>query len=159
MAMRSPHKRPLLKPRSPKRPLSKRRLALVILAVGIPSLALIGLGVGLILQESQLEESRRTEKFDDAFIEFSTALENTAAALRDDAARQATEFGWSTREIEHDSLIVLLGHVIEGELFLPWQLTGATEDFNERIHSGQFGRALLRAERLVFSDRLSGQAV
>ena len=139
--------------------LSKRRLFLGLIAVGIPSLALIGLGVGLILQESQLEDSRRTEKFEDTFVSFSASLEQTAGRLRNETAFRILEHGWITRGIEFDSAIVLLGSVNRGELRLPWQLNGAVELFNRKIHSGQFGRALLRAERLEFTNGATEQAV
>ena len=141
------------------RPLSKRRVILVIIAVGIPSLALIGLGVGLILQESQLEESRRTEAFEDTFSSFSTSLEISAGEQRDEAALTASEHQWSTEDAVYDSLVVLLGSVIEGELILPWQLSGGANRFDQKIRSGPFGRALLRAERLEYSNGRSGQAV
>ena len=75
------------------RPLSRRRLALVILATVIPSFALIGLGVGLILQESQLEKARRTEAYEDTFRSFAATLEEIAGKQRDSAAKYAVDHG------------------------------------------------------------------
>ena len=57
------------------RPLSRRRMVLAILAVVIPSVALIGLGIGLILQELQLAESRRTEAAENTFELFAASVE------------------------------------------------------------------------------------
>ncbi len=140
-------------------PLSRRRLALVILAVAIPSLALIGLGVGLILQESQLEKTRRTEADEDTFQSLAASLERIASKQRDEVARRTVENGWSSEELERSVPIILVARVVAGELLLPWQLSGQAELFDRRIHAGQFGRALLRAERLEFTNRSASQAV
>ena len=133
-------------------------MALVILATVIPSFALIGLGVGLILQESQLEKARRTEAYEDTFRSFAATLEEIAGKQRDSAAKYAVDHGWSSRGFKFDSSVVLVSRVVGEELFLPWQLSGQSELFDQRIHAGSFGRDLLRAERLEFTSGSAGQA-
>lgn len=141
------------------RPISKRRLALVTLAVVIPSLALIGLGVGLILQESQLEKTRRTEAYESTFQSFAISLEQIAGKNRDEAAKHTRDRGWSSTELNFDDSVILVARVVGGELLLPWQLSGEAELFDRRIHAGVFGRALLRAERLEYTNGSARQAV
>ncbi len=141
-----------------KRPLSKRRLVLVLLAVAIPSIALIGLGIGLILQETQLEESRRVEAFENTFQSFSDALGETAARIRDDAATRTIADGRSTGEVQYHESVVLVALIENGDLKLPWQLSNNSKAFDRRVHSGLFGRNLQRADRLEFISGLAEQA-
>ncbi len=141
-----------------KRPLSKRRLVLVLLAVAIPSIALIGLGVGLIVQETQLEESRRIEAFENTFQSFSVALGETAAGIRDDAAAQTISNGWSPGKVQYHESVVLVALIENGDLKLPWELSDHSKVFAGRVHSGLFGRDLQRADRLEFISGLAEQA-
>lgn len=55
---------------------SSRRLLLAILAVALPSLALIGLGARLLVQENRLAQTEWTAQLDQAYIDFAAALDS-----------------------------------------------------------------------------------
>lgn len=80
---------------------SRRRLALVLIAVIAPSAAILGLGVRLMLQENTLAESRRVDSFEEALDDYADAFD----AVRFQAP---------------DSLVVFRAPVAEGRLSLPW---------------------------------------
>jgi len=57
---------------------TSRRLGLILLAVALPALALIGLGARLLVQESRLAETDRTERLELAQHRFAVVLDSLA---------------------------------------------------------------------------------
>lgn len=107
---------------------SWRRRLLVLLAVVVPSVALVALGLRLLVQDARLEETRRSEALDLAVRDLSSSL-------------------YSIRQEPPDSLVIMQMRIAGEEPVPPWM---GDVDTSADV-DGRFARALLRAEQREFS--------
>ena len=135
----------------------RRQLWLFLLAIAVPSTALVWIGARLIVQETELEESRqlaeRRRIVNQTSQELGARFERIK--LQEVAALAATGFSPPVRY--SDSAVVLVGLVRENSLVLPWELAPDERGVRNSANAS-FDDALRRAEDAEFGADDVGSA-
>ncbi len=130
---------------------SKRHVALFLIAIILPCLLLVGLGLRLIDQERQLAENRvagdRRRMVREAHQQLLARLERiklqeVSALARDGRISADSEY--------QDPSIVMVARLDEGNLVLPWEQTSKIAEGRPAL-SERFDRAMERGEHEEFA--------
>jgi signal transduction histidine kinase len=136
----------------------RRQILLFLLAIILPCVVLVVLGLRMLAQDRELAEKRLADERRDITAQLRQelsarlerlALETTAAAQTDQPASRR----------DYVPPVVLVAATSDGRLALPWERDPRPARFRRLLDEGEFGRLVARGERAEIGSRQAGEAV
>jgi signal transduction histidine kinase len=129
----------------------RRQVLLFLVALIIPSAALVGLGLRMLAQERELAQSRLTDEQRRVVTlirqDILGRLERTKL---EELGALATEPARGENRSYLNPEVELVATIVEGRLVLPWELRDEAQAAQAHLSSPDFARAIQQAERAEF---------
>jgi hypothetical protein len=126
----------------------RRQVLLFLVAIILPCVVLVVLGLRMVAQERELSENRRADErrrvANQIRQDLSSRLERIAlqeatAAISNPDKLTSTQYG--------DPSVALVGQATNGRLVLPWEHDARRDRFQGLLADGEFSRLIQNAER------------
>ncbi len=125
----------------------RRQVLLFLVAIILPCVVLVVLGVSMVAQERELGEKRRSDEkrrvANQIRQDLSSRLERIALQ---EAAAVASNPDRFTTQVYGDPTVALVGQATNGRLLLPWEQNGRRDRFQRLLADGEFSRLIREAE-------------
>ena len=138
----------------------RRQILLFLIAIILPCVVLVVLGLRMLAQERELSEKRMTDERRGITIqlrqELSAQLDRIAIA--EATAFLAHEERTVFRDYEHAGVVLVAG-LTDGRLTLPWERDPEPVRFRRLLDQGEFARLIARGERAEIGVGTAREAV
>jgi tetratricopeptide (TPR) repeat protein len=137
----------------------QRRVLLFVIAIIIPSIALIALSLRMMNQERELAEKRLAEEQRRvaSVIRQELLARLERIKLRETSALASpAEKAWPARA--ENPAVVLIGRVEKNRLTLPWEMNRAADEFQQLLSEGELARKIQRGEQEELVSKQFGRA-
>ncbi len=130
----------------------RRQVLLFLVAVALPCVVLVALGLRIISQERELRERRVTDERRLLTRELRQALlDRLGSLVREEATRVAADPDGLLSTEYADSAVILVASLIDGILVLPWEGSPTARRAQRLLAQEPFARAVADGERAEFA--------
>jgi signal transduction histidine kinase/tetratricopeptide (TPR) repeat protein len=138
----------------------RRQVLLFLVAIILPCVVLVVLGLRIIAQERELDEKRAADErrslTNQLRQELSARLDRIAL---EEATNYLTHQGSAAYHDHANPAVVLVAAATDGHLQLPWEQDPRAVRFRRLLEQGEFARFVARGERAEISSRSPEDAV
>ncbi len=138
----------------------RRQVLLFLVAIILPCVVLVVLGLRMVSQERELDEKRLADQRRSITTqlrqELSARLDRIA--LDEASALLGNEQPWASRDYRHPA-VVLVARVAEGHLILPWDDDPRPARFRRLLDQREFAGLVSQGERAEIGSGQLGEAV
>ncbi len=133
---------------APIRPrLPRRQAFLFLIAILVPCLVLLALGLRLMAQERQLEDRRRTEERQLLVVQVRQELLSLLEKLKlQEVTSAMASGGRDDLGRGRPAAVAFVGALVDGRLRLPWEDNPLAEKFREALNEPSFANEIRQAE-------------
>jgi signal transduction histidine kinase len=126
--------------------LPRRQAFLFLIAILVPCMVLVALGLRLMAQERQLEDKRRAEERQLLVVQVRQDLLSLVEKIKlQEATRAAASVGTEDRGREGPAAL-FVGALVDGRLRLPWEDNPQAQRFRESLNESRFAAGIRQAE-------------
>ena len=131
----------------------RRQVLLFLVALILPSAALVGLGLRMLAQERELAQSRLADEQRRAVTLIRQEILGRLERIKlEELGALATEPARGGARSYLNPEVELVATTVEGRLVLPWEMGDAAQSAQTQLTATDFARAIQRAERAEFRE-------